>query len=64
MYNLLLVFFIEVETIKRVILGSKNMNKHVQVGSVKIGSGMPLVLISGPCVIENEKVTAWKLPIS
>jgi 2-dehydro-3-deoxyphosphooctonate aldolase (KDO 8-P synthase) len=31
------------------------MNKDVQVGSVKIGSGLPLVLISGPCVIENEK---------
>jgi 2-dehydro-3-deoxyphosphooctonate aldolase (KDO 8-P synthase) len=31
------------------------MNRDVQVGSVKIGSGLPLVLISGPCVIENEK---------
>jgi 2-dehydro-3-deoxyphosphooctonate aldolase (KDO 8-P synthase) len=46
---------IEVKTIKRVILGTINMNNHVQVGSVKIGSGLPLVLISGPCVIENEK---------
>ncbi len=33
------------------------MNKHVQVGNIRIGFGMPLVLISGPCVIENEKVT-------
>jgi 2-dehydro-3-deoxyphosphooctonate aldolase (KDO 8-P synthase) len=31
------------------------MNRQVQVGNVRIGSGMPLVLISGPCVIENEK---------
>jgi 2-dehydro-3-deoxyphosphooctonate aldolase (KDO 8-P synthase) len=46
---------IEVKTIRRVIHGSINMNRHVQVGSVKIGSGLPLVLISGPCVIENEK---------
>jgi 2-dehydro-3-deoxyphosphooctonate aldolase (KDO 8-P synthase) len=33
------------------------MNRHVQVGPVKIGSGLPLVLISGPCVIENEKAS-------
>ncbi len=31
------------------------MNRQVRVGNVRIGSGMPLVLISGPCVIENEK---------
>jgi 2-dehydro-3-deoxyphosphooctonate aldolase (KDO 8-P synthase) len=31
------------------------MNRQVQVGSVRIGSGLPLALISGPCVIENEK---------
>jgi 2-dehydro-3-deoxyphosphooctonate aldolase (KDO 8-P synthase) len=31
------------------------MNRQVQIGNVRIGSGMPLVLISGPCVIENEK---------
>jgi 2-dehydro-3-deoxyphosphooctonate aldolase (KDO 8-P synthase) len=31
------------------------MNRQVQVGNVRIGSEMPLVLISGPCVIENEK---------
>ncbi len=33
------------------------MNKQVQVGNIRIGSGMPLVLISGPCVIEDEKLT-------
>jgi 2-dehydro-3-deoxyphosphooctonate aldolase (KDO 8-P synthase) len=33
------------------------MNKQVQVGNFRVGSGMPLALISGPCVIENEKVT-------
>jgi 2-dehydro-3-deoxyphosphooctonate aldolase (KDO 8-P synthase) len=33
------------------------MNKQVQVGNIRVGFGMPLVLISGPCVIENEKVT-------
>ena len=33
------------------------MSRQFQVGNVRIGSGMPLVLISGPCVIENEKVT-------
>jgi 2-dehydro-3-deoxyphosphooctonate aldolase (KDO 8-P synthase) len=31
------------------------MNRHVQVGSIGIGSGLPLALISGPCVIESEK---------
>jgi 2-dehydro-3-deoxyphosphooctonate aldolase (KDO 8-P synthase) len=31
------------------------MNRHVQVGPITIGAGLPLVLISGPCVIENEK---------
>jgi 2-dehydro-3-deoxyphosphooctonate aldolase (KDO 8-P synthase) len=33
------------------------MNRHVQIGSVTIGAGLPLVLISGPCVIESEKVS-------
>ncbi len=31
------------------------MNRQVRVGNVGIGSGNPLVLISGPCVIESEK---------
>lgn len=31
--------------------------KQVTVGDIKIGAGAPLVLISGPCVIENEKIT-------
>ncbi len=30
------------------------MSKAVSVGKVKIGGGNPLVLIGGPCVIENE----------
>ena len=30
------------------------MKKQVWVGNVGIGAGCPLVLISGPCVIENE----------
>ena len=29
----------------------------VTVGDVKIGSGLPLVLIAGPCVIEDEITT-------
>jgi 2-dehydro-3-deoxyphosphooctonate aldolase (KDO 8-P synthase) len=31
------------------------MSRHVQVGNISIGSGLPLALISGPCVIESEK---------
>src|SRR3989338_2526671 len=32
------------------------MKSHiVQIGGIKIGSGKPLVLIAGPCVVENEK---------
>jgi len=30
---------------------------EVQVGSVRIGKGNPLVLIAGPCVIENEEIS-------
>ena len=29
----------------------------IQIGDIFIGQGSPLVLISGPCVIENEKIT-------
>jgi 2-dehydro-3-deoxyphosphooctonate aldolase (KDO 8-P synthase) len=29
----------------------------VQVNKIKIGNGLPIVLIAGPCVIENEKIT-------
>lgn len=32
------------------------MQNQVRVGNIKIGAGAPLVLISGPCVIENEKI--------
>ncbi len=32
-------------------------NKVVQVGSVAVGGGKPFVLIAGPCVIENRKMT-------
>lgn len=31
--------------------------KQVQVGEVRFGGGLPLVLIAGPCVIENEAAT-------
>jgi 2-dehydro-3-deoxyphosphooctonate aldolase (KDO 8-P synthase) len=31
--------------------------REVKVGEVRIGRGQPLVLIAGPCVIENEQVT-------
>jgi 2-dehydro-3-deoxyphosphooctonate aldolase (KDO 8-P synthase) len=30
---------------------------EVKVGEIRIGNGNPLVLIAGPCVIENEEVT-------
>lgn len=33
------------------------MKKIIKVGSVKIGKGMPIVLIAGPCVIESESTT-------
>jgi 2-dehydro-3-deoxyphosphooctonate aldolase (KDO 8-P synthase) len=31
--------------------------KEVRVGEIRIGRGNPLVLIAGPCVIENEEIT-------
>ena len=30
---------------------------EVRVGEIRIGKGNPLVLIAGPCVIENEEIT-------
>jgi 2-dehydro-3-deoxyphosphooctonate aldolase (KDO 8-P synthase) len=33
------------------------MAREVGVGEVKIGGGRPLVLVAGPCVIENETAT-------
>jgi len=33
------------------------MTKEISIGSVKIGGNRPLVLIAGPCVIENEDAT-------
>ena len=33
------------------------MVKEITVGNVKIGGDRPLVLIAGPCVMENEKAT-------
>src|SRR5574342_1431014 len=33
------------------------MVKEITIGSVKIGGNRPLVLIAGPCVIENEAAT-------
>jgi 2-dehydro-3-deoxyphosphooctonate aldolase (KDO 8-P synthase) len=29
----------------------------VEVGKIKIGNGLPFILIAGPCVVENEKIT-------
>lgn len=34
-----------------------NLNSNVEVGSVRIGAHQPLVLISGPCVIESPDTT-------
>ncbi|HAX62067.1 MAG TPA: 3-deoxy-8-phosphooctulonate synthase [Elusimicrobia bacterium] len=34
------------------------MVKEIKIGKVKIGGKNPTVLIAGPCVIENEKITA------
>jgi len=31
--------------------------KEVRIGEIRIGNGNPLVLIAGPCVIENEEIT-------
>ncbi|WP_243373046.1 3-deoxy-8-phosphooctulonate synthase [Geotalea sp. SG265] len=33
------------------------MVKEISVGSIKIGGNRPLVLVAGPCVIENEAAT-------
>ena len=33
------------------------MTREITVGTVKIGGGRPLVLVAGPCVIENEMAT-------
>jgi 2-dehydro-3-deoxyphosphooctonate aldolase (KDO 8-P synthase) len=33
------------------------MAREVAVGGIKIGGGKPLVLVAGPCVIENESAT-------
>jgi len=33
------------------------LTRVVQIGEVRIGGGNPLVLIAGPCVIENEEIT-------
>jgi 2-dehydro-3-deoxyphosphooctonate aldolase (KDO 8-P synthase) len=33
------------------------MTREIAIGSIKIGAGRPLVLIAGPCVIENESAT-------
>lgn len=33
------------------------MVKEIVIGDVKIGGNRPLVLVAGPCVIENEKAT-------
>lgn len=33
------------------------MTREVSIGNVKMGGGNPLVLIAGPCVIENEEAT-------
>ncbi len=35
------------------------MSKVVNVGTVEVGGGNPLVLIAGPCVIENEEMTLY-----
>jgi len=33
------------------------MARLIKIGKIKIGKSEPLVLIAGPCVIENEKIT-------
>ncbi len=33
------------------------MRKIIRVGSIRIGRGLPIVLIAGPCVIETESAT-------
>jgi 2-dehydro-3-deoxyphosphooctonate aldolase (KDO 8-P synthase) len=36
----------------------RNAMKKINIGRMEIGGGAPLVLIAGPCVIENEEMTA------
>lgn len=31
--------------------------KTIELNNIKIGGGLPFVLIAGPCVVENEKIT-------
>jgi 2-dehydro-3-deoxyphosphooctonate aldolase (KDO 8-P synthase) len=38
-------------------LNKQNMSHPIKIGSIVIGQGCPLVLISGPCVIENYETT-------
>lgn len=33
------------------------MSSHIQVGDIRIGNDLPLVLFAGPCVIESESFT-------
>ena len=33
------------------------MGKRIQIGDIQIGSTLPLVLVAGPCVIEDESIT-------
>ena len=33
------------------------MTREIKIRDIKIGAGNPLVLIAGPCVIENKKLT-------
>ena len=33
------------------------MTREIKIKDIKIGAGNPLVLIAGPCVIENKKLT-------
>jgi len=36
---------------------AKIMTKIVEVGNIKIGGGNPIVVIAGPCVVENYEIT-------
>lgn len=31
----------------------------IEIGKVKVGGGLPFVLLAGPCVVENEKTTLY-----
>jgi 2-dehydro-3-deoxyphosphooctonate aldolase (KDO 8-P synthase) len=35
----------------------ERLMKEVRIGEVRIGKGNPLVIVAGPCVIENEEIT-------